>query len=76
MIPKSILSTVFVGLVTSLAYCIAMFFSLSDYTSVVSSPTGVPILELYYQSMRQSFAGAAVLQVIFILTGFGCFVAC
>ncbi|KAG8726773.1 hypothetical protein FRC12_023098, partial [Ceratobasidium sp. 428] len=76
MIPKSILSTVLVGLVSSLAYCIAMFFSLSDYTSIVSSPTGVPILELYYQSMRGSFAGAAVLQVVFILTGFGCFVAC
>ncbi|KAG8713548.1 hypothetical protein FRC08_013118 [Ceratobasidium sp. 394] len=76
MIPKSILLTVLVGLVSALAYCIAMFFSISDYTSVVSSSTGVPILELYYQSMRQNFAGTVVLQLIFILTGFGCFVAC
>ncbi|QRV80420.1 amino acid permease [Ceratobasidium sp. AG-Ba] len=76
MIPKSILCTVLVGLVSAVTYCVAMFFSLSDYTSVVNSPTGVPILELYYQSMKHRFAGAAVLQVLFILTGFGCFVAC
>lgn len=75
MIPMSIMLTVAVGLVTSLTYTIAMFFSLADFEAIVTSLTGVPILELYYQTTR-SFAGAVILELFVILTGFGCLVAC
>ncbi|KAF8602321.1 putative choline transport protein Ctr [Ceratobasidium sp. AG-I] len=75
MIPMSIMLTVAVGLVTSLAYTTAIFFSLGDFEAITTTLTGVPILELYYQTTR-SFAGAVVLEMFVILTGFGCLVAC
>ena len=75
MVPMSIMLTVAVGLVTSLTYTIAMFFSSEDFESITTTLTGVPVLELYHQTTR-SFAGAVALELFVILTGFGCLVAC
>lgn len=75
MIPKSIMITVLIGLVSSLCYTIAMCFSISDLKGVTGSTTGVPILELYYQATRR-FGGTVGLHILFLLTGFGCLVAC
>ncbi|CAE6451892.1 unnamed protein product [Rhizoctonia solani] len=75
MIPKSILVTVLIGLVSSLTYTIAMVFSITDFEAVTGSATGVPILELYHQATG-SLAGAIGLHVLFLLTGFGCLIGC
>lgn len=75
MIPKSIMITVPIGLVSSLAYTIAMCFSLSDFEAVTAPVTGVPILQLYYQATN-SFGGAVGLHLMFLLTGFGCLIGC
>ncbi|CAE6428637.1 unnamed protein product [Rhizoctonia solani] len=75
MIPLSILATVGIGLVSSLGYSIAVFFSISDLEGITGTVTGVPILELYHQATR-SVAGATVLQVLIVLTGLGCLTAC
>ncbi|CEL56112.1 Choline transport protein OS=Saccharomyces cerevisiae (strain ATCC 204508 / S288c) GN=HNM1 PE=1 SV=1 [Rhizoctonia solani AG-1 IB] len=75
MIPRSIMATIAIGLVSSLTYTIAMVFSISDFEAVTGSATGVPILELYYQATR-SLAGAVGLHVLFLLTGFGCLIGC
>jgi hypothetical protein len=75
MIPLSILATVGIGLVSSLGYSIAVFFSMTDLEGITSTATGVPILELYHQATR-SVAGAIILQVLIVLTGLGCLTAC
>ncbi|CAE6503062.1 unnamed protein product [Rhizoctonia solani] len=75
MIPRSILITVLIGLVSSLTYTIAMIFSIADFEAVTGSSTGVPILELYHQATG-SLAGAIGLQVLFLLTGVGCLIGC
>ncbi|CAE6495199.1 unnamed protein product [Rhizoctonia solani] len=75
MIPRSILVTVLIGLISSLTYTIAMVFSIADFEAVTGSATGVPILELYHQATG-SLAGAVGLQVLFLLTGFGCLIGC
>jgi choline transport protein len=75
MIPRSIMATIAIGLVSSLTYTIAMVFSISDFEAVTGSATGVPILELYYQATG-SLAGAVGLHVLFLLTGFGCLIGC
>jgi amino acid transporter len=75
MIPLSILATVGIGLISSLGYSIAVFFSMTDLEGITGTPTGVPILELYHQATR-SVAGAIVLQVLIVLTGLGCLTAC
>lgn len=73
-IPIAILGTVAIGFTTSWFYVIAMFFSLSDLEPLLNTPTGVPILELYYQALGNK-AGAIVLESLVLVTGIGCQIA-
>lgn len=74
-IPIAILCTVLIGFTTSWTYCIAMFFSVRDLDPLLNTPTGVPILELFYQAL-QNKAGAIVLESLILVTGIGCQIAC
>ncbi|KAM5443233.1 choline transporter [Microsporum ferrugineum] len=73
-IPIAIMGTVAIGFVTAWFYVISMFFSLNDFNTVAKSPTGVPILELYFQALG-SKAGAIVLESLVLATGIGCQIA-
>lgn len=73
-IPIAILGTVVIGFVTSWLFGIAMMFSIKDFDAVSSTPTGVPILELFDQALNNK-AGAVVLCSLIILTGCGCLIA-
>lgn len=73
-IPIAILGTVAIGFVTSWFYCISMFFSISDLEPLLTTPTGVPILELYHQALHNK-AGAIVLESLVLATGIGCLIA-
>ncbi|KAK2804908.1 hypothetical protein FQN50_006415 [Emmonsiellopsis sp. PD_5] len=73
-IPIAIMGTVAIGFATSWFYSISMFFSLSDFELLISTPTGVPILELYHQALG-SKVGAIVLESFVLCTGFGCQIA-
>lgn len=74
-IPIAILATVGIGAFTSWFYCIALFFCIKDMDQLINTPTGVPILELYYQALRNK-AGAIVLETLLVVTGMGCLIAC
>ncbi|KAE8379352.1 amino acid/polyamine transporter I [Aspergillus bertholletiae] len=74
-IPIAILSTVVIGFTTSWFYCIAMFFSVHDLNEIITTPTGVPILALFYQAV-QNKAGAIALESLILITGIGCLIAC
>lgn len=74
-IPIAILCTVLIGFLTSWTYCISMFFSLNNLDEILNTPTGVPILALYYQAL-QNKAGAIVLETLLFVTGIGCQIAC
>ncbi|KAL1970241.1 hypothetical protein VTN77DRAFT_5401 [Rasamsonia byssochlamydoides] len=73
-IPIAIMGTVAIGFVTSWFYCISMFFSISNLEPLLNTPTGVPILELYYQALGNK-AGAIVLEALVLATGIGCQIA-
>jgi choline transport protein len=49
-------------------------FSLQDLERVTSTPTEVPILELFRQAVNTT--GACVLETLIVLTGIGCVIAC
>ncbi|KAL6939428.1 choline transporter [Hanseniaspora osmophila] len=76
VIPISIMGTVAIGFFTSFVYCISMFFSIQDLDAVLNSSTGFPILEIYYQALRNSKAGAIILGCLVLFTSFGCVIAC
>ena len=74
VIPIAILGTVAIGFLTSFCYVIAMFFSLRDLSEIMTSNTGVPILDIYYQALG-SRAGALVLGSLVLLTSVGCIIS-
>lgn len=51
-----------------------MFFSMQDLEGLLTTLTGVPILELFYQALSNK-AGAIVLESLIIATGIGCQIA-
>ncbi|CEP21284.1 unnamed protein product [Cyberlindnera jadinii] len=70
-IPVSILSTVAIGFATSFCYAISMFFCIRNLDAILSSTTGVPILDIFYQALGNKH-GALCLEALIVLTAFGC----
>jgi choline transport protein len=60
-VPKALFFTVGIGFVTAWPLAILLMYCLTDFEEVVSTATGVPLLELFYISFNRSKAGAVVL---------------
>lgn len=73
-IPKAVIGTVITGLITTIPYDLALFFSVQDLDAVIATPTYVPSLELFRQA-TQSVNGAIVLEFLVILVACGCLFA-
>lgn len=73
-IPIAIMGTVALGFCTAWTFALSMMFSISDFDAMAATPTGVPILELFYQALGQRAGSIALLSLI-ILTGCGCLIA-
>lgn len=73
-IPKAIIGTVIIGLVTSLVYSIAMFFCIRNLDEILKSTTGSPIMDIYRQALN-SKAGATGLSCLILFTAIGCNIA-
>lgn len=74
VIPIAIMGTVGIGFVTAWLFAISMMFSIGDFDAVAATPTGVPILELFYQALTNK-AGAIALCSMIVITGCGCLIA-
>ena len=78
-IPIAICGTVAIGFVTAWFFAIAMFFSLyGPFEQLINTPTGVPILALFYSALTgrtARVAGAIVLESFILTTGLGCQIA-
>lgn len=78
-IPIAICGTVAIGFVTAWFFAISMFFSLyGPFEQLVGSPTGVPVLALFYSALTgrsAQVAGAIVLESLILATGLGCQIA-
>ena len=68
------MATVAIGFTTSWFYAIALFFSMSNLDELFNTDTLVPILQLFYQALRNK-AGAIVLESLIMTTGIFCLVA-
>lgn len=74
MIPLAIMGTVAIGFVTAWTFSIAMFFSMTNVDDLSRTPTGVPILALFYQALG-SKGGAVALEALVMATGIFCLVS-
>jgi choline transport protein len=64
----AIMSTIVIGFVTTFPFIVAMFYCISDFDSVLGTPTGVPIYEIWNQA-TQSGTAATIFIILLLLTG-------
>ncbi|KAI1630202.1 amino acid/polyamine transporter I [Exophiala viscosa] len=70
-VPKVIMFPVLIGFVTSFPFSISLSFVITDFERVISTPTGLPLIEVYYQATG-SKAATSILMVMFAICFFGC----
>lgn len=61
--PKAIVTAVVLGAVTGFIFLVTVFFCVTDIASTANSPTGVPLIQIFYDS-TQSVPGAIVLSTM------------
>ena len=69
-IPVSILSTVAIGFATSFCYAISMFFCIKNLDAILSSTTGVPILDIFYQALGNKHGALCLASGVLLLVVF------
>ncbi|KAK4994895.1 hypothetical protein LTR66_005164 [Elasticomyces elasticus] len=69
--PRAIVMSVWVGAVTGFIFLIAVCFCIGDIATVATSATGVPIIQIFYDS-KQSVAGASCLSMLLIVIDIAC----
>ena len=73
-IPKVILYPLLMGMITAFPFTASLLYSITDLKAVFNSPTGLPLIEIYYQGTG-SKAAASVLMSLFAFCFFGNLVA-
>ncbi|KAF2189372.1 amino acid transporter [Zopfia rhizophila CBS 207.26] len=55
-VPRSIIASCVLNSVLQFAYIITLLFTLGDIDKVTSTPTGLPLIEVYYQATKSKHA--------------------
>lgn len=64
------MSAILIGLVTAFTLAIAYMFAIQDLDAVLTTATGLPVVEIFYQATG-SQAAAVVLQSMMMICFFG-----
>ncbi|KAJ5326587.1 hypothetical protein MYU51_014591 [Penicillium brevicompactum] len=72
--PKIILFPILIGLGTAWPFACACMYAITDVQAVLDTPSGIPLIEIYYQSTKSKGA-SSVLLALFAFCFFGCTVA-
>jgi choline transport protein len=73
-VPKVILVPLAMGLITAFPFTVSLMYSITSLSNVLATPTGLPLLEIYYQGTGSN-VGASVLLTLFAFCFFSCLVA-
>ncbi|KAK4497422.1 hypothetical protein PRZ48_011873 [Zasmidium cellare] len=71
-VPKVIMWPILIGFVVAWPLAVAFMASIYDLEAVLNTPTGFPLVEVLYQGMGGSGAGATVLMALYAVALFGC----
>lgn len=72
-IPRSMVLTVVINAVFAFAFIICLLFTLGDLETVLASPTGYPIIEVYYQATKSKAGTNGMMLMIIIVVLVSCF---
>ncbi|EXJ93406.1 hypothetical protein A1O1_01798 [Capronia coronata CBS 617.96] len=65
-VPRAMVGAILTGFVTSFTFLVALLFCVTDMNEIVTSPTGVPVLVIFYQSTGSQAAAIALTCLIFV----------
>lgn len=69
-VPRSMVLTVLINGVLAFGWIIALLFSIGDVKKALDSPTGYPIIEIFYQATGSIPAATAMMSAIIIVAFF------
>lgn len=69
--PKAIIMSVYIGAITGFIFLISVCFCIGDITSTASSATGVPLIQIFYDSTG-SVIGACFLSSLLVVIALVC----
>lgn len=70
-VPKALIGTVVVGIVTSFPFTLMILFCLQDIDKIITTPTLVPSIELFNQVFSGNTKAAIGLQTLILITDLG-----
>ncbi|KAF2819849.1 amino acid transporter [Ophiobolus disseminans] len=70
IVPRALMSTIIIGFVTSFAFAIVSVYCTGDFEAVVSTPTGVPVYEIWRQGTRSDTAATVFLVFLLVMAFF------
>ncbi|KAK3641930.1 hypothetical protein LTR56_011031 [Elasticomyces elasticus] len=73
-VPRVILYPLLVGMLTAFPFAVSLLYAITDLEAVFSSPTSLPLIEIYHQGTHSRVA-ASVLLALFAFCFFGNLVA-
>ena len=65
--PKAIVMSVYIGAVTGFAFLISAFFCIGDIQSTALTPTGVPLIQIFYDSTGSVGGACALASLITVI---------
>ncbi|KAI9735341.1 MAG: hypothetical protein M1818_006536 [Claussenomyces sp. TS43310] len=69
--PRAIVLSVWIGAFTGFVFLVAVCFCIGDINTVADSPTGVPLIQIYFDSTNNK-AASCVLASLIVIIDFGC----
>lgn len=73
-VPRVILWPLLIGLLTAFPFACSLMYAITDLKAVLNTPSGIPLIEIYYQGTGSEVA-ASILLAFFAFCFFGCLVA-
>lgn len=65
--PRAIVAAVGLGAVTGFVFLITAFFCINDFDAVANTPTGVPLIQIFYEATRNKVATCILASLITVI---------
>jgi choline transport protein len=72
-VPRGLVFTVLTNSIVAFAFTIVLLYCLGNYQDALDSPTGLPIIEVFYGATKSIDATNTLTAMIFIVTAIGNF---
>ncbi|KAJ9644148.1 hypothetical protein H2199_004016 [Coniosporium tulheliwenetii] len=69
-VPRTIVLVIVVGFLTAFPFGIAMLYSVTDWEAILTTPTGVPIYQIFLQATKSAAGGTVIFIMMLVFAYF------